>query len=259
MTLPPDHRPQPRPVIGRRSVLAHAAIGIGLAVSPSALWADEGGEAGEGTAIAELPEAVAFLTTLGLFEAQHRIVATLYAEGAVAAAQEHLAGSHHASYEDLEAGIKATGAPDFEDEAEDFAAAVTSGAEASLVAAAVEKVLAGCDAVRHTQADKDRMKAAEALLRVAASDLEAGVDAGQVTLAQEYRDAWGFATVAQAWLSDLAGDSNKVVAEAATAALKGSAEVTAQFAGVTATAAPGDPGALLAEAARVELAAFRLK
>lgn len=249
----------PRPVVARRTVVAGAFAGFGLAASPVGLWADEGGEAGEGAAIAALPEAVGFLTTLGLFEAQHRIVAALYAQGAVAVAQEHLAGSHHAFYEDLEAGIAATAAPVFEGETLAFATAVTAGADAGAVEAAAAEVLAACAAVRKTTQDKDRMQAAEALLRVAASDLEAGMEGGQVSLAQEYRDAWGFATVAQLWLEDLAGDADATVAAAATSALRGKAEVEAQFAGVNATTAPGDAGALLAEAARVELAAFRLK
>ena len=246
-------------MIPRRSVLMGAALGLGLAAQGQPLWADEGGEAGEGAAIAGLPETVEFLTLLGLFEAQHRIVAALYAAGEVEAAQAHLAESHHAAYDDIEAGIAATGVPKFEDEVANFATAVTSGAEAAAVQAAADKVLSALDAVRHSTGDKDQMKAAEALLRVAASDMEAGVENGQVTLAQEYRDAWGFATVAQLWLDDLAADANPTVAEAAKAALSGRADVEAQFAGVGASAAPGDPGALLAAAARVELSAYRLE
>lgn len=249
----------PRLVMARRSVLAGATVSIALGASAHALWADEGGEAGEGAAIAELPDAVQFLTVLGLFEAQHRIVADLYALGDVVAAQAHLAESHHAFYEDLEEGIGELGATGFQSETEGFANAVTSGADAGSVKTAGEAVFAAITSVRKRAHDKDQIKAAEALLRVAASDIEAGVDAGQVTLPQEYRDAWGFATVATLWLDDLAADQDATVAAAAKSALAGKADVAAQFAGVDAKAAPGDPAALLAAAARVELAAYRLK
>lgn len=246
----------PRPAPTRRAVLVAAAV---LGLLPQALWAQDGGEAGEGAAIAELPQAVQFLTLLGLFEAQHRIVAGLYAAGDVAMAQEHLAGSHHAFYDDLAEGITATGTPAFETDAVSFATAVNAGADAATVQAAADAVYAGCAAARAKTSDKNQMLAAEALLRVAASDMEAGVDAGAVTLAQEYRDSWGFATVATLWLESLATDADATVAGAARSALSGKTDVAAQYAGVGATAVPGDPGALLAAAARVELAAFRLK
>ena len=253
----------PRAIVPRRSLLAGMAAGMSagvtLAAGGGALWADQGGEAGEGAAIAELPEAVQFLSLLGLFEAQHRIVAALHVAGDGAAAVEHLEGSHHAAYDDIAEGVAASGQPDFRPATEAFAALVTAGAAPDAVAAAAESVIAAIDAVRATTTAKDQMKAAEALLRVAASDMEAGVDDGQVTLAQEYRDSWGFALVALAWLEGLAADGNAEVATAATAALAGRDDVAAQYAGVDATQAPGDPAALLAAAARVELAAFRLK
>ncbi|MBK6468311.1 MAG: hypothetical protein IPF96_16745 [Rhodobacter sp.] len=143
-------------------------------------------------------EAVQFLSLLGLFEAQHRIVAALHVAGDGAAAVEHLEGSHHAAYDDIAEGVAASGQPDFRPATEAFAALVTAGAAPDAVAAAAESVIAAIDAVRATTTAKDQMKAAEALLRVAASDMEAGVDDGQVTLAQEYRDSWGFALVALA-------------------------------------------------------------
>ncbi|MBK8440053.1 MAG: hypothetical protein IPL38_11425 [Rhodobacter sp.] len=185
----------PRAIVPRRSLLAGMAAGMSagvtLAAGGGALWADQGGEAGEGAAIAELPEAVQFLSLLGLFEAQHRIVAALHVAGDGAAAVEHLEGSHHAAYDDIAEGVAASGQPDFRPATEALAALVTAGAAPDAVAAAAESVLAAIDAVRATTTAKDQMKAAEALLRVAASDMEAGVDDGQVTLAQEYRDSWG--------------------------------------------------------------------
>ena len=249
----------PRPLIARRMVLGGGIAAFTLAASAPTIWASEGGEAGEAGTLAALPDAVAFLTLVGLFEAQHRIVAGLFDAGDVAMAQEHLAASHHASYDDLEAGIDVLDVPGFEPDVLAFATLVNDGADAAEVQTAADAVYAGLAAVRAKASDKDQMKACEALLRVAASDMEAGVTDGQVTLAQEYRDSWGFATVAQLWLQGLAADSDAAVAGAATSALKSAIDVDAQYAGIAATAAPGDPGALLAAAARVELAAFQLK
>ncbi len=257
------HTPRtPRPIIPRRSLLAGGAAALTLATTAAPLWSQEGGEGGEGgegSALNGMDATVAFLTLLGLFEAQHRIVAGLYAEGAVAAAQEHLAASHHAFYEDLVAGLATIGAAPFGDEAEAFAAAVNAGADREDVVAKGDAVYAAINAARNHASAKDRMVAAEALLKVAAGDIEAGVEGGEVTLPQEYRDAWGFSEVAGLWLADLAGANAPEAAAAAASALKGMSDVRAQFAGLTATAAPGDPGAMVAAAARVELAAYRLK
>lgn len=243
----------PRLILPRRSLLGAAASLVALGPA-STLWAaGEGGEAGEGAVLEGMSPELEFLTILGLFEAQHRIIAALWAEGAKDTAAEHLAESHHAFYEDLAPGMAALSLPGFQAETEAFAAAVNSGGD---VEATLAPVLSAIATARQATGSKDQMKAAEALLRVAAGDLEAGVEAGQVTLAQEYRDAWGFATVAGLWLDALAEGPE---AEAAGATKAAMAEALAQFGGITATSAPADPGALLAAAARVELAAYRVK
>lgn len=247
----------PRIVLVRRRVLA-GGVALALTASPL-LAAGEGSEAGEGAALEGLDATAEFLTLLGLFEAQHRIVAGLYGEGEMLAAQEHLAASHHAFYDDLVAGLARLGAVPFAAEAGVFAGAVVAGAERGNVRAVGDAVFAAIKAARDLAPAKDRMEAAEALLKVAAGDIAAGVQGGTVELPQEYRDAWGFSEVAGLWLADLADGADPEPAAAAASALNGMADVRAQFAGLTATAAPGDPGAMVAAAARVELAAYRLK
>lgn len=254
----PVHLRSATPGLPRRMVLTAAVAGLGLATSGRALWAQEGGEAGEGAALEGLSEKVAFLTELGLFESQILIVQALEAEGKPDLARQHLEETHHASYDEVAEGIAQTGTPDFRAEADSFVAAVASGAGAEAVTATAGALLARIADLRHMAGDKDRMQAAEALLRHSAEDLEAGVSAGTVELPQEYRDSWGFTMVALEWLEELAADKEPDVAEAAQSALATKADVLAQYAGIDTPNTPGDAGALLAAAARVELAAFRL-
>ncbi len=248
----------PHAGLARRDVLAAAVAGLGIVGTGNALWAQEGGEAGEGSALAELPETVAFLTELGLYESQIMVVAALSAAGRPDLAREHLETTHHADYADLAERVSKAGGADFAAEAGAFGAAVTAGS-ADQVATTAAAVMAPIAALRAKAGDRDRMLAAEALLRHSAEDLEAGVTDGKVELAQEYRDSWGFTMVALEWLEELAADKTPEVAAAAQAGLSGKDDVLAQYAGLDAAEAPADAGALLAAAARVELAAYRLK
>lgn len=251
-----------RIVLPRRSVLTGtAALVGGLSTLPTWVRAEgEGGEGGEGAALEGLEGAVEFLVELGLFEATIRIVSSLYASGHTKAAQEHLEYSHHASYEDLEHELEEYGAQDFEDEVESFADAVQSGASPDAVTAAAEAVLAGIAAAHSTAEAHDEIEAAEALVRMAYDDYEAGVADGVVDAEQEYRDAWGFVEAAKANLTTLAASSDAKVAGAAKAALAAIDSTTSLFPGLDATRVEGADASLLAgAAARIEIAGMRLK
>lgn len=246
-----------RLVIPRRWVIAGTMATVGALAAGSALA--EGGEAGEGAAIAALEGDEAFLAELSLFAATHVIVSALYAEGAVAAAQEHLEQSHHAYYEDIADDLEERGAVPFEAEAEAFAEAVKEGRDAAEVAGLAQAVLAAITAAQTGAKPADAMKAAEMLMRTAAADYEAALTDGEVTTPQEYRDAWGFAEVAKRHLQALAASPDATVAGAAEAGLTALEPVAEQMPGVSATKVPGDASVLLGAAARIELAAYRLR
>ncbi len=261
---------KPRLVVPRRSVLAGSAAVLGtLAAAPA--WAQtasaggEGGEGGEGAATANLDGPVEMLVELGLFEATHRIVAALYAEGLTDDALSHLEQSHHASFEDIEHALEEyamdeAGAHAFEDLAEAFADAVKGGADAAVVADAAAAVLATAAEARSQMTAKDEFEAIEALLNIAHDDYEAGVAEGVVDAPQEYRDAWGFTEVARARLTALAASSDATVAGAGAAGLKALEPAAALFPGIGATEVPGaDPSVLAGAAARIEIAGLRLK
>ncbi len=252
-----------RTVIARRWVIAGlAAGGATLASAPrgfaQSAEGGEGGEGGEGAAAEGLSPDVAWLVDLGLFAATHRIVAELAATGHPDLARAHLDQSHHAYYDDLEDRLADRGLPGFEAEAQAFTAAVAADDPAA-VATTAATVLAALDRAGADLSPRDRMQAAEQLLRTAADDYAAGVQDGAVTAPQEYRDAWGFAEAARALTAQVAAASDPAVAAAGQAALDALAPVAPLFPDIAASAIPAaDPSVLAGAAARVELAALRL-
>jgi len=246
-----------RLVIPRRWVLAGSVATLGVLAAARPMLA-EGGEGGESGAAVGLEGDAGFLVELGLFEATHLIVAALYAEGATARAQEHLELSHHAYYEDLEHELEDHGAVQFEAEAEAFAEAVATGADAATVAGAADAVLAAIVAARRPANAKGRMQAAERLVRLAADDFAGGVDGGKVAEPQEYRDAWGFAEAARRMMAELAQSPDAAVAEAGKGGLAALEPVAALFPALTAETVPGEPSVLAGAAARIEIAGLSL-
>jgi|GEM_PF-763122 hypothetical protein len=222
--------------------------------------AAEAGEAGEAGAI-DTEGAALHLTALGLFEAAHRIVAALYAQGEVTLAQEHLADSHHAYYEDLAHGIEEYGGAAFEAETLAFAEAVNSAAAPEVVAAAAEAVLAAIAAADAASgaSDYERGLSIKDLLTVARADYDGGVYEGKVDAAQEYRDAWGFVETARARANALAASTNEASAKAGTAILEQIEALAPLFPSLTATEAGGDPELLPSAAAWTEIIALRIK
>jgi len=205
-----------------------AATGLATALSPSsapfpdrpsslfvsAAHASEGGEAGEG-AVHAADADIEFLVHLGFFDATHRIVAELYAQGETALAQEHLEASHHAAYEDIAEGLMAPGARGFKDLSDRFAAAVLSNAPQDEVAERAASVITAIDAAhKDIGMDlEDEFKAMHLLMQTAANDFRAGVEEGKVVLAQEYRDAWGFAKAVQARAASIAASNEPETAQ----------------------------------------------
>lgn len=263
-------RPAPkRPVTPRRWALAGTVLGLaagGVAPAPltqlvlAPALAAEAGESGEaGIVRAEGP--AEYLTELGLFEAAHRITAALYGMGEVALAQEHLEASHHAYYEDIAPHVAAHGAPDFEAAAARFAEAVMAGAAPDVVASTEAQVLAAI-ATAYAAAmasPHDQLLSMKDLVAVAAADYEGGVEAGKVSFAQEYRDAWGFVEVARARAEAMAASPEAAQSKAGRAVLEQLDGLGALFPALVVDAAGGDPTLLPAAAAWIEIIALRVK
>jgi len=247
-----------RRVIRRRGLLL-AAMGSVVA-APIFVQADtgEGGEGGEGAAALGLPPRVEALLLIGLYDASMRIVAELYAAGEVAEAQMQLEGSHHAHYEDIAARLAAIGATGFDGLAGAFAEAVGTGAEAAVVAARHAEMQAAIEQAYARGSAGEMMQMAERLVRTAYADFYGGTYEGEVVSAHEYRDAWGFATVAHERMAALAEVEDPTVADAGQRGVAALAPVWALFPGLMATEVPDDPSLLAGAAARIEIAGLRL-
>ena len=242
---------------------AVAPVGLSLVAARPAMAqeaaASEAGEAGE-SAVALTEGPAAYLTELGLFEAAHRIVGALYAQGWMALAREHLEASHHAYYEDLVEDLEKYGAPGFEEAAQAFADAVEAGAGPEKVAAAEARVLEAIEAARASSgaSPADALMSMKDLVAVAAADYASGVEEGAVTLGQEYRDAWGFIAVVRAQAEHLAASPEPARAKAGTDVLAQLDALAPLFPGLTATEAGGDPTLIPAASAWIEIIALRL-
>lgn len=246
----------PRMVVARRSLLLAAT---GTIIASPILAAGEGGEGGEGAATQGLDPRVEALVLIGFYDAAMRIVADLYALGETAEAQDQLAGSHHAHYDDIAEGLEAFGADGFEAQSQAFAEAVDHGADALVVADRYAQLRQGVLAAYAGAVPSETVQAAEALVRAAYGDYEAGVYDGEVTSPHEYRDAWGFATVAEERLQALAASDTAEVAQAGARGVAAMADVRALFPGLNAaTVENADASILAGAAARIEIAGLRL-
>lgn len=246
----------PRMVVARRSLLLGAA---GTAFATPLLATGEGGEGGEGAATHGLPPRVEMLTMVGFYDAAIRIVAELYTLGETREARDQLLGSHHAHYDDIAAGLENFDAPDFEAEAQAFAQAVEDGADATVVATRHAALRHALSQVYDGASAAELIQMAEALVRAAYGDYEAGVYEGEVISAHEYRDAWGFAKVAEERVQGLAASDDAQVAEVGARGLSAMADVWSLFPSLTASTVDGADSSILAgAAARLEIAGLRL-
>jgi hypothetical protein len=262
-------KPQSRSVNPRKWALIAAT---GLAAAQPALHlpelfiarahaaSSEAGEAGEG-AVEVSEGASGFLTRLGYFEGTYRIVASLYLSGARDLAREHQEASHHAFYEDIEPGLAQYNAPGFTEEAEAFAKAIENDASDDEVEGALTALLQALDrASAATGASLyERLMSMHDLTALAEAEYEGGVENGQVELAMEFRDSWGFfeTTRQRALMMQTAEDP--IEAEAGRDVLAQLEGAAAVYPSLTAETASDDSSALAVAAGWIEIIALRRK
>lgn len=268
-TLP---APAPRRVSARRWALAGTAISLALAgtaptpvakllVTPAhASDAAEAGEAGEsGVDLAEGPSA--FLTSLGYFEGTYRIAARLYLDGHREGAAAHLDESHHAFYEDIETYIAEYSAPGFAPEAEAFTAAIMQDQGDETVRATYDALMArvATNAAAAKASAYDQAISVHDLIELAAAEYEGGVDAGEVVMAIEYRDSWGFFETARVRAEAFTQSGDDALATAGKDILEHLAAVDALYPSLTSETASPDAADLVVAAGWSEMIALRLK
>ncbi|MEZ5715296.1 MAG: hypothetical protein R3D85_09085 [Paracoccaceae bacterium] len=247
-------------VVPQPALLSGAALGA-LAGAGRADQAAEAGEAGEAAVERSEDGPAAFLTGLGYFEGTYRIAAALYLGGQRDLARAHLDESHHAFYEDIEGQLDALHAPGFEAEAGAFLQAIAEDADDATVKARYDALMAavGLAAQAAEASGYDRLLSIRELMLLAAAEYEGGVEAdGQIGMAIEYRDSWGFYATARARAEALAAGDG-ALAEAGRAVLEQLDGLDALYPGLTASAASADPAQLTVAAGWIEIIALRQK
>jgi len=165
-------------------------------------------------------------------------------------------------YEDLKGHLDEFGAEDFAAELKALADAVEAGKPIEEVEAALADVLHEIEEAREHSGASEAQEAAAilALMRNAAEEYDEGIKDGAVAELHEYQDAWGFLQTARALAEHMAGEDDaaeKAFGEKALAAID---ETSAGFPSIAPEGAvDGDAGLILAAAAKVELAAYKLK
>lgn len=226
------------------------------------LWlaAGEGGEGGEAGAVSGASEEVAYLGRLHIVEGHLRGAAELYRLGR---ADEALGVAYHPEAEmmdEVRAALAAAGVADFSAELAAVGAAIEAAAPQGDVDAALAALLVAIRAAERPVADdaRARFDAVALLLRAAASEYAEAVADGHIEDPTPLIEAYGFVETARAVLVALAASPDKVVADAAAKANAALTESAPLFADLVAPQ-PGDPAILLAIAAKIDLAAGRVR
>ena len=269
----------PRPVTARRwpAFVTGAAISLaaaplladmpGAALGPERIWladaAAQGGEGGEaGKAPANEAEAdAAYIAALATMEGALEGAVTLYLQGEAAMAAGHMKRSDGDAYLALAPELAAKQAEPFAAELDALADAVAAGAPGTEVQAAFDTLRPRLQAARVREPGaRHQFDALLMITREAADDYAAGVTAGRITDLPEYQDAFGYMQIAARMAEALTSDPDAATAAAATKALAAIRATGEAFAGLTPTGiVPGDVTILQGAAARIELAALKVR
>lgn len=242
-----------------------AAESFTITSGPEKLWfvASEGGEGGEGGAAATDAEGapLPMVTQLGLLEGTLRSGAELARAGDAAAGLAHVKTLVEDRYEPVESALEKYKAPGFEDALETAIADIAAAKPAADISASSDTVFSAIAVARAADMEAPEwFQAVMFLTRKAGEEYGKGVTDGKLTDAGEYQESWGNVQAARAIAADLAASTDATVKSAGDAAVAALDEVNAAFGGILADGAlTGDESLFAAAAAKVELAAFKVK
>ncbi|MCB2116723.1 MAG: hypothetical protein KDE00_10605 [Rhodobacteraceae bacterium] len=222
----------------------------------------EGGEGGESGHVADGDETVELLADLGLIEGHLRAGTALYRAGLADQAATHMKHPQDEIYEELGGHLEEVGAKGFAEELTSLAGAVAEKAPVETVEAALANVLTAIAAAREAAGatESAEARAMVAILRTAADEYGIGVKDGAIAELHEYQDAWGFVETVRTQAEHMAGEEDAAEKAFGSAALAALDEAAEALPGVDpAGKTLGDPAALLAAVAKVELAAYKLR
>jgi hypothetical protein len=227
------------------------------------LWLADGGEAGESGTVASGDETVDFLAGLLQIEGHLNAGFTLWAAGDRLDAQAHMGHPLAEVYDGIEGQLSALGQPSFRAVLEKLVDTAAAGGDQVSLDAIRADVMAAVTAAREAAVAKDPRDDFTAIIHVirkAGDEWSEGVVSGQIAELHEYQDAWGFVQAARERATQLASSTDPATAQAATATLAALDDLTAVLPAVAPTGPiGGDPSFFAGAAARIELAAFKVK
>ncbi len=270
-----DAKKSRRVVRARRSVtlgtlavaVAGASVGHAAAITPDVPdgvnWvipaSSEGEGEGEGEGVTLDPE-VTLIRDLGFMQGHIRAGLTLYEAGDLAAAKTHMGHPIEEKYAAVAAALEARGLGRLKDELSELARAAEAEAPMADIRPLYTRVVATIDAAREAVPAAMHVAGLVALVRVAGDEYSMAVEAGEISNLHEYQDSWGFLQVVDDQLARLAEGREEKAAKAfdkmqaaldATDAVYGDIQGAGSF--------EHDPSVIYGAAARMELAAARLK
>ena len=223
----------------------------------------EGGEQGESGSVASGDAIVDLLAGLLQIEGHLATGFALWADGDHDNGQAHMGHPKAEVYEVIELTLADLGQPQFEGELEELVDAAANGKDQATLDGIRAEILAAVAAARSAAVAKDPhddFTALVLLIRKAGDEWAKGVVAGSIANLHEYQDAWGFVQAARARATDLAASPDANVKAAADAALAALDSLAPALPAVTpAGVVDGDAGLFAAAAARIELAAYKVK
>lgn len=223
----------------------------------------EGGEAGEAGSVASGDETVDFLAGLLQIEGHLNTGFTLWAANETMDGQAHMGHPLAEVYDSIAHELDELGQPQFADKLAAMVEMAAAGGDQASLEAIRTEVLAAIGTARDAAVIGDRrddFTAIVHLIRKAGDEWSEGVVDGAIGELHEYQDAWGFVQAARDRASQLAGSADPAIATAATETLAALDTLAPALPAVIPPAAiGGDPSLFAAAAARIELAAFKVK
>lgn len=219
----------------------------------------EGEGEGEGGAAAMDPD-VRFLRDLSFIEGHLRAGLALYRAGDLTAAKTHMGHPIKEKYDAVAERVQAEGRGELKTRIIALADAAEAGKDAAEVAAQFDLVKVMIDEMRGASAPKKQIMGLIALTRIAGDEYTVATEGGSISNLHEYQDSWGFMQVVADEVDALTASDDTAVAGVADK-LKGYVAATDEVFGDLQGQGDFtlDSGVLYGAAARMELAAARLK
>ncbi|WP_309663436.1 hypothetical protein [Tabrizicola sp.] len=223
----------------------------------------EGGEGGEAGSVASGDATVDFLAGLLQIEGHLASGFALWQNGEKENGLAHMGHPKAEVYEAIEGMLTEFGPPQFEVQLDQLVEAAANGAPDEALNAMYANIVAQIGVAREAAvaADpKDDFTAIVHLIRKAGDEWGEGVKDGALVELHEYQDAWGFVQAARDRATVLSASADPVIKAAADATLAALDELSPALPAVLPTGPiEGDAGYFAAAAAKIELAAFKVK